>query len=164
MSTPSVVAKAHQSSVVTAPDMLCRMMQYLAHLHPVSESTVHTNGRHHRTMICLHEGSLLQPVAGPLCMTKQALVCCHNALHAVPKSAECCKSCAESNQQKPVIATADLGTEINGKPWMFLDRYSKLLTILIVLVKSHVVLGIACSSVCMTLLTCVMLPVISNAY
>ncbi|DBA73094.1 hypothetical protein WJX79_004857 [Trebouxia sp. C0005] len=48
-----------------------QMMQYLAHLHPVSESTVYTN---------------------------------------------------ESNQQKPVIATADLGTEINGKPWMFLDR------------------------------------------
>ncbi len=38
---------------------------------------------------------------------------------------ECCKYCAESNQQKPVIATADLGTKINGKPWMFLDRYSK---------------------------------------
>ncbi|KAL0052535.1 hypothetical protein WJX82_003532 [Trebouxia sp. C0006] len=48
-----------------------QMMQYLAHLHPVSESPVYTN---------------------------------------------------ESNQQKPVIATADLGTEINGKPWMFLDR------------------------------------------
>lgn len=41
----------------------------------------------------------------------------------------CCKCCAESNQQKPVIATADLGTEINGKPWMFLDRYSILIDI-----------------------------------
>ncbi|DBA86159.1 TPA: hypothetical protein ACH3X1_005668 [Trebouxia sp. C0004] len=48
-----------------------QMMQYLAHLHPVSESTLHTT---------------------------------------------------DSNQQKPVIATADLGTEINGKTWMFLDR------------------------------------------
>ncbi len=59
-------AKAYQSSVVSAPDMLRRMMQYLAHLHPVSESIVYTNGTHHMTIICLHGGSLLQPVAGRL--------------------------------------------------------------------------------------------------
>lgn len=92
---------------------LCRLLQYLAHLNPVTNSKLYLSGVAHTKQ---ESTSALSLTPEFICSLELE---CRTSRVSVLTAAYCV-----DNKQKDVIETAEIGVASLAKSWTFLDRYA----------------------------------------